>query len=173
MNIEQISETSDFDLSFTVEGKVYETSRLLYDIGADAPYSCGTRVFEAEGKGTKEIRVIKDRWMEDRVEEEVEYMTAHKIKMAMGPDTFATHFVDIVGHQRTDPTGGFLNVHKMLKENRFSLRGGYEGLVWDREHTIHPRFRYQVVYKEKGQSLYQVTSLKEVFKHLYHVTAST
>jgi hypothetical protein len=57
---------------------------------------------------------------------EVEHTVAHKIKTAVGPDDFAKYFVDIVGHRRTDPTDGFLNVHKILKENRFGLRVGYE-----------------------------------------------
>ncbi|KAF9645072.1 hypothetical protein BDM02DRAFT_3263161 [Thelephora ganbajun] len=151
-NIKWISDTSDFDLGFTINGKVYETSRLLYDIGADAPYSCGTRVFEVKCKATQETRVIKDCWIEDRKGKEVEHTIVHKIKTAIGPDEFVNYFVDIIGHQRTDPTGGFLDVHKMLEK-----------------HAIHPRFRYQVVYKEKGESLYQVTSLKEMFKHLARV----
>jgi hypothetical protein len=37
----------------------------------------------------------------------------------------------------------------------------------------HPRFRYQVVYREQGVSLYEVNSLEEVFEYLDDVVDGT
>jgi len=41
------------------------------------------------------------------------------------------------------------------------------------EHLPHPRFRYQVVYGEKGISLFEVTSFGEVFKCISQATDGT
>lgn len=207
-NIKRISETSDFVLSFTVDKKVYNTSCLLYDIGADAPYSRGTWVFEVKDQEDQGIRVIKDCWVEDRPGKDAEHIIAGNIKQKMGEVTFNKYFVNIIGHRRTDPTGGFLRVCEMLKKERFGpeprslgclclyplvpieekkssynqsagnqisnqdrhLTPNLSGDPKKQKHTIHPRFRYQIIYEEKGESLYQVTSLADLIHHLAHVT---
>ena len=71
-NIESAGET-DFDLQFTIDGRDYRTSKLLYDIEANTPTGRGTWVFEVVGKETKEVRVIKDCWVEDRPGKQMEH----------------------------------------------------------------------------------------------------
>ncbi|KAF9641869.1 hypothetical protein BDM02DRAFT_3194391, partial [Thelephora ganbajun] len=38
------------------------------------------------------------------------------------------------------------------------------------QHPLHSRFRYQIVYTERGVSLYNITSLSETFEYLTQVT---
>lgn len=65
-NIESAGET-DFDR------RDYRTSKLLYDIEANTPTGRGTWVFEVVDKETKEVRVIKDCWAEDRPGKQMEH----------------------------------------------------------------------------------------------------
>ena len=78
-NIERAGET-DFDLQFTIDRRKYRTSKLLYDIGADTPTGRGTWVFEVVDKETKEVRVIKDCWVEDRPGKQMEHEIIARIK---------------------------------------------------------------------------------------------
>ena len=41
------------------------------------------------------------------------------------------------------------------------------------QRRLHPRFRYQIVYAERGTSLYDITSLSETFEHLIGVVEGT
>ena len=96
-NIKRIGE-SDFDLEFTIQEKVYHTSTLLYDIGADASTGRGTRAFEVIDQETKEVRVIKDSWIEDRSREQMEHETLAAIERDIGAAKFHEYFVDICGY---------------------------------------------------------------------------
>jgi len=125
MNIKSVGET-DFDLQFTIEGREYRTSRLLYDIGADAPTGRGSRAFEVVDQETKEIRVIKDCWIEDRPGKPMEHDVITGIKSNMGDKTFHEHFIDICGHRKTGMSGGFDRVCKILENRSFKPGDQFE-----------------------------------------------
>ena len=54
-NIVRIGNESDFDLEFTIQDISYHTSRLLYDLGADAATGRETRAFEVVDQKSKEV----------------------------------------------------------------------------------------------------------------------
>ncbi|KAF9646538.1 hypothetical protein BDM02DRAFT_3270901 [Thelephora ganbajun] len=176
-NIKRIGDC-DFDLQFNIQGTEYNTSMLLYNVGADIPCGRGTWVFEVVDQETKEVRAIKDCWVENRRGKHMEH--------------------EIVA---TDTSGGFQGVCDILSKEEFkSLDNFYPQLLVlartnskpiysrfvgnstpNRSHhsrrsppptqlapTIppHPRFRYQVVYSNRGISLFEVTSLEKVFVYL-------
>ena len=210
---------SDFDLIFTIQGTIYHTSRLLYDLGADAATGRGTRAFEAVDRKSKEVRVIKDCWIEDRsgklLEHDVVAMVKHDIAAGIKGDIvagvkhdvpegikhdagdFHKHFIDICGYQRTDKFGRFDNICEILKAGTFIkhqfepqllvsttgaqkvyLESAKDGIA-DEDTFLqpaqrepppvtppHPRFRYQVVYSERGKSLFEVTLFSDAFTYL-------
>jgi hypothetical protein len=193
-NIRSVGET-DFDLQYTIEGRQYRTSVLLYDIGASTLTDRGTWVFEVIDQETKEVHVIKDCWLEDPPGGQMEHEIAAEIKNDMGDEKFCKHFVDISGYRRTDTSGGFNSVCKILETRTFMPEDRSEPLllipapdipkpVGSAENSVvdhrlyptpakrtprnlpHPQFRYQIVYDEKGVSLFEVTSFAEVFMYL-------
>jgi len=197
-NIERAGET-DFDLQFTINGREYRTSNLLYDIGADTPTGRGTWVFEVVDEETKEVRVIKDCWVEDSPGKQMEHEIIAGIKHGMNSEEFREHFIDICGHRKTDTSGGFGKICKILETETFVEKEFEPSLIVpasgaqrptctdrragdsiaDQHHRLrstegkrvpenppHPRFRYQVVYDEKGTSLFEVTSFDDGFLHI-------
>ncbi|KAF9783771.1 hypothetical protein BJ322DRAFT_1066999 [Thelephora terrestris] len=184
----------DFDLQYDIEGSKYNFSRLLYDIGADAPCGRGTWVFEVKIEGGDEVRVLKDCWAENREGEQREHEIVAGIKETMEQDDFLKYFVDICGHRETETSGGFHEVCNILTERSFEVMDNirpqaltltdnittgssipnqhrhpdrYAPSSWlAPEVPPHSRFRYQVVYQEEGTPLYGVTSLEKAFKYL-------
>ena len=174
--------------------------KLLYDIGADAPTGRGTRVFEVKDKD-KAVRVIKDCWVEERPGKLMEHDIVARIKKDMGNKNFRAWFVDICGYRKTEMTGGFSKVCEILKDRTIDRSGvtlhkllppvpnmsinrstpgptATQELVCKPtkttpapEYLPHPRFRYQVVYEEKGKSLYEVTEFDLVFWYIGRVAA--
>ena len=145
------------------------------------------------------MRVIKDCWVEDHPGNQMEHEIVAGIKKDMGDEQkFREHFIDIKGYRKTDASGGFLNICKILETRTFiptkyepqflipaprsqksTYTGQTEGLIADRDHRLqstqeteaptkppHPRFRYQIVYREKGMSLFELTSFAEVFVYI-------
>jgi hypothetical protein len=169
---------------------------MLFDIGADAPMGRGSRVFEVKDPRTGGTCVIKDCWVEDRLGKEMEHDIIARIKGSMSDEEFCNYFIDIYGYHKKEMSGGFGEVCKLLKTGTFESVEGFrpEPLVPPTEsrssytlrapvakrsyylqsaekkavptHPPHPRFRYQIVYKEKGISLFEVTSFEKVFKYI-------
>ena len=131
----------------------------------------------------------------------MEHDVVTDIKSDMEDEAFDEHFIGICGHRRTDMSGGFDRVCKILKNRTFVRRNQFEpqilvpatetprptydpaASVADQDHRLrsasirlapkhppHPRFHYQVVYDEKGKSLFEVGSLVEVFKCIGRAT---
>lgn len=191
-NIESVGVT-DVDLKFTIQGTGYRASKLLYDLGADTATGGGTRVFEVIDQRTKKVRVIKDCWVEDRAQKRMEHEIVVGIKQDVNNDEdFHKHFINICGYRRTDTSGGFDKLLKGLNtgtfekvdlqprdirksvycasaEDRAPNQGGYLlQTPAERAPPILPcpRFRYQVVYDEKGVSLFEVPSFADIFVHI-------
>ena len=173
---------------------------LLYDIGADAPVGRGSRVSEAKDEETQEVRIIKDCWIEDRYEKEMEHEIVAEIKTAMTDQRFCDYFIDVYGHYKTGASGGLGRVCEILENSTFKADEEFEprplvltpipkpiytptAPVANQSHYLepaptklaperppHPRFRYQVVYSEKGVSLFEVTSFANVFVHIHRAT---
>ena len=201
-NIKRTGET-DFDLEFTIEEREYRASKLLYDIGADAPTGRGSRVFEVTDQGTKEVRAIKDCWIEDRPDKQMEHDIVAEIKRDVGAEEFGKYFVDVCGHRKTEMPGGFKSICDILENRNFILADEFKPLaliatdtpkpsytasasVADQEHRLqqtpakqalehppHPRFRYQVVYAEVGMSLFEEESFGKVFRHISRAAYGT
>ena len=135
-NIVRIGDESDFDLGFAIQGISYHTSRLLYDLGADAATGRGTRAFEVVDQKSKEVRVIKDCWIEDRPGKQLEHDIVADIKgdIAAGTERdtatgvedgtgndegFHKYFIDVCGYRKTDEFGGFDKISQSLKTGTF------------------------------------------------------
>jgi len=155
-------------------------------------------VFEVVDEETKKVRVIKDCWVEDRPGKQMEHEIIAGIKHDMNSEEFREHFVDICGHRKTNTSGGFGKICKILETETFVKRkfephlivpaSGAERPTYadqakdsiaDQHHRLrsaekkivpenppHPRFRYQIVYNEKGTSLFEVTSFDDGFLHI-------
>jgi hypothetical protein len=198
-NIEKVGE-SDFDIQFSIDGKKYHTTKLLFDIGADAPTGRGSRVFEVDDPGTGGKRVIKDCWVEDRPGKEMEHSIVVGIKMRMDEKEFCQHFIDVHGHHKKEMSGRFGEVWKLLNTETSKSTEGIETeplippiqptsayavgtSVANQDHLLqptenepppshlpHPRFRYQIIYEEKGISLFEVPSFGDVFVYISEAT---
>jgi len=157
-------------------------------------------VFEAKDKETQEVRIIKDCRIEDRHENRTEHEIVTEIKRDMTDQKFCKYFIDVYGHCKTDASGGFGRVCAILKNSDFKVDEEFEprplvltptpkstyttaAPVADQsrhlepaptklaqERPPHPRFRYQVVYSEKGVSLLKVTSFADVLVHIRRAT---
>jgi len=123
----------------------------------------------------------------------MEHDIVTEIKSDMGDEMFDEHFIGICGHHKTDMSGGFGRVCKILENRTFVPRDQPEPQILvpatdtpkpisnpaapipDQDHRLrsastplapehppHPRFRYQVVYDERGMSLFEVASFAEV-----------
>lgn len=149
---------------------------------------------------TKNVHVIKDCWVEDRPEKQMEHDIVAGIKNDMGDDNkFHKYFIDICGYQKTDTSGGFgnicniLNTRTLLPIEDFEIRilvlasdtqnriytNQTNDSIAKQDHLLqptptkkapqslpHPRFHYQVVYGEKGKSLFEVSSFVDVFVYI-------
>ena len=143
-------------------------------------------MFEVKDQATKEVRAIKDCWIEDHPGEQLEHEVVMGIKKEMDNKNFRKHFIDINGYRKTDTPGGFDSVCGILKNRTLVPRENFEPDFLipapdasESTHTTdqdrlrpapkdlpHPRFRYQVVYDEVGISLFDVTSFADVFKYI-------
>ena len=140
-------------------------------------------MFEVKDQATEKVYVIKDCWVEDRPGEQTEHEIVAGIKSDMGNEKFGEHFIDICGHRKMYPSGGFDRVCKILKDRKFISKGFEPELLIlapsTQDHLLQsaqekevpvdpldPRFRYQVVYEESGKSLLEVTSLSEALEHI-------
>ena len=104
---------------------------MLYDVGADTLTGRETRVFEVVDGGTEEVRVVKDCWIEDNPEEQLEHEIVARIKQDTNDDeNFREHFTDVCGYRKTDISGGFDNVCKMTEDRTF------EGTKFVREFPV-------------------------------------
>lgn len=193
-NIRSVGET-DFDLQFTIQGREYRTSMLLCDIGASILTGRGTWVFEVSDQATKKVHVIKDCWLEDCPGGQMEHEIVAEIKYDMSDEKFCKNFIDISGYRRTDTSGGFNNVCKILETRTFMPEdrseplfpipapdipkpiGSAEDSVSD--HRLHPtpakRTPRNLTYPSSvtrsftmrgGASLFEVTSFAEMFMYL-------
>jgi len=182
---------TNLDLQFTIQGRVYHTSKLPYDTGADTVTGQGRRVFDAVDQETGDARAIKDYWVEDHPGEQLEHDIVSRIKGKMGGEKFCKYFVDTCGHRKTDPPRAFNSLCKTL-DSKTSMPRDYYGpqfltaaadasklILTDQRHLPQstltkwstsnppcPRFRYQVVYGEKGISLFEIPSFVDGFVHI-------
>ena len=130
---------------------------------------------------TKEVRVIKDCWIEEHRAKRMEHDIVAEIKRDMGDyQKFCKHFIDTCGHRKTYTSGGFNRVCKVLENGTFKLAEEFllqllsftsaaPGLTPTKlasERPPLPRLHYQVVYGEKGVSLFEVASFAEAFVHI-------
>ena len=194
---------TDFDLEFTIEEREYRASKLLYDIGANALTGRGSRVFEVTDQGTKKARAIKDCWIEDRPDKQMEHVIVAEIERDMGAEKFDEFFIGIHGHRKTEMSGGFKSICDILKNKTFIPADEFKPLAliptdtpkpsytasasvadqehhlqqtpakWASEHPPHPRFRYQVVYGEVGMTLFEEDSFGKVFHHISRAAYGT
>ena len=148
-------------------------------------------------------RAVKDCWVEDREGKEMEHMIVEKVRAAIGHSEFCKYFVDVCGYRKVknevldrfciilsdaqfDVQGNTLTLSWNGKANHdvtYSQLGqafvdGQDSYLQQnsgvtRPRQPHRRFRYQIVYAERGTSLYDVTSLSETFGYLVQVTDGT
>jgi len=161
--------------TFTINGAMYQTSKCLYDSGAKGVCGRGTRAFEAYIDGEATALVIKDCWLEDREDKALEHETAAEVRTAMGQEEFRRSFVDVRGHRVTRNVT--LDRICEILQQEFSEQEGFYvvPLRWPRQPTEpkkppRPRFRYQIVYEERGDSFYHITSLQKAYRDLNEVT---
>jgi len=163
--------------TFTIHGATYQTSKCLYDSGAKGVCGRGTRAFEAyiDGEGT--ALVIKDCWLEARGDRALEHEAVAKVRTAMGQEGFRGGFIDVCGHRVTRNVT--LDRVCEILEREFSEQEGFYvvPLHWSRQpmepkEPPRPRFRYQIVYEERGDSFYHITSLQKAYLDLNEVTKS-
>lgn len=91
----------DFELRFKIDDTEYQVSEVLFDVGADATCSSGTRVFRVIDKAnSNEIyRVVKDCWVEQREGgRPPEHEIVQAVRRALGDEHFNDHFVNTLGH---------------------------------------------------------------------------
>lgn len=91
----------DFELRFEVDGTKYQVSKVLFDVGADATCSSGTRVFRVIDKTNpgEVSRVLKDSWSEQREGgRRPEHEIVQAVRKALGDGPFNNHFVNTLGH---------------------------------------------------------------------------
>ena len=135
----------------------------------------GTRAFEAYIDGEATALVIKDCWLEDRDDKALEHEIVAKVRTAMGQEEFRGRFIDVCGHRVTRNVA-LDRVCEILRQEFSEQEGFYVvPLHWSRQPTEpkkppHPRFRYQIVYEERGSSFYHITSLQKAYMDLNEVT---
>ena len=78
-------------------------------------------MFEVKDQATEKVHVIKDCWVEDRPGKLPEHEIVARIKSKMDDDKFGQHFVNICGHHKMHPSGGFDRVCKILQTRKFIL----------------------------------------------------
>ncbi|KAF9642526.1 hypothetical protein BDM02DRAFT_3193080 [Thelephora ganbajun] len=188
--IERVN-NSDFELRFSNKGVGYPTSGVLFDVGADATCGRGTWVFEVyeenpEDDENKVLRVVKDCWVEDCKGKHMEHEIIQEVRAAIGPEEFREHFVDcrLLKEFKTQevqrPVRPLIWTPAAKRHTSYTKSG--RALVSDQHHHLrptsqlvnpkrlpHPRSRYQVVYTERGASLYHITSLSDTFRCLVQV----
>ena len=161
--------------TFVINGTTYQTSNCLYDNGAREMCGRGTRVFDARAKGETTTLVIKDCWLEDRQDRALEHETVERVRGAVGQAEFRRRFIDIRGH-RTTRNSSLDRVCEILKHNFNRQEGFYAVPIHGSRRaveTIKPprtRFRYQIVYREKGDPFYHIRSLQKAYLDLNEVT---
>ena len=154
---------------------MHQTSRCLYDDGAMDMCGRGTRAFEAYVDGEAAAVVIKDCWLEYREGGVQEHDTVEKVRNAMGQEEFRRRFVDVNGY-RVTRNATLDRVCEILHQDFSNHQGFYPvPLHWFRQpvepkQPPRPRFRYQIVYKERGDSFYHITSLQKAYLDLNEVT---
>jgi len=161
--------------TFTIDETMYRTSNCLYDDGARGMCGRGTRVFDAWVEGEATTLVIKDCWLEDRQDGALEHDTVDRVRGAVGQAEFRRRFIDIRGH-RTTRNAALDRACAILKHD-FNKRGGFYAVpIHGSRHVMetmkppHPRFRYQIVYREKGDSFYHIKSLQKAYLDLNDIT---
>ena len=163
------------EFTFTIDGAMYQTSNCLYDSGARGMCGRGTRTFEAHVDGKATALVIKDYWLEDREDKALEHDTVEKVRSAMGQEEFRRAFIDVCGYNIAR-NATLDRVCDILQQDFNEQEGFYAvPLRWSRrpaepKRPPRPRFRYQIVYKEKGDPFYHITSLQKAYLDLNEVT---
>jgi len=127
-------------------------------------------VFEVKDQAAK-VYVIKDCWVEDRPGKQKEHEILTGIKSDTSDEKFRESFVDIRGHRETYTSGGFGKIlnNRKLKPKPIGVQDHLFQSINEKEvprSPPYPWFRYQVVYDEKGKSLFEVTSLSKVLVHI-------
>lgn len=142
----------DFELRFEIANIKYQVSKVLFDVGADATCSSGTRVFRAIDKTNPgEIRrVVKDSWVEQREGGRCpEHEIVQKIRKSLGDERFNNHFVNTLGHC-------FIrnltldNVCKIL--SRRGLDGGFTYSVESLDPQHHGQSNHEKAYTPQSTS---------------------
>ena len=88
-------------------------------------------------------------------------------KLDTGIETFP-----LVWEAKVDHTTNYSQLSQAMVASQDSrLESGARSATQQRR--PHPRFRYQIVYRERGTSLYDITSLSEAFGHLIEVVNGT
>ena len=135
----------------------------------------GTRAFEARAEGEATALVIKDCWLEDRQDRALEHDTVERVGSAVGQAEFRRRFIDTCGY-RTTRNAVLDRVCEILKHN-FNKQDGFRAVpIHGSRRAVEgmqpprPRFRYQIVYKEKGDSFYHITSLRKAYLDLSEIT---
>jgi hypothetical protein len=159
-----------------INGAMHQTSNVLYDEGARFMCGRGTRAFKACVDGETTALVIKDCWLEDGEDEVLEHDTVERVRSAMGQEEFQHRFIDVCGYHVTR-NPALDRVCKILQRD-FNEQEGFHDVTlrWPRQPMVfkrqppRPRFRYQIVYKEMGDSFYHITSLRKAYLDLNDVT---
>ena len=161
--------------TFIIGGTTYQTSKCLYDDGTTNICGRGTRASEVRVDGEATALVIKDCWLEDRQDRTLEHDMVEKVRSAVGQAEFRRRFIDICGH-RVTRNAVLDRVCEILKHD-FNKKDGFYAVPihWscqpvEPKQPPCPRFRYQIVYREKGDSFYHIKSLQKAYLDLNDVT---
>ena len=119
--------------------------------------------------------MIKDCWLEDRQDRALEHDTVERVQSAVGQAEFRRRFIDICGH-RTTRNAALDRVCEILN-HCFDKQGGFYAVpihgscrVVETMQPPRPRIRYQIVYRERGDSFYHIRSLQKAYLDLNEIT---
>ena len=91
--------------------------------------------------------------------------TAEKVRSAMGQEEFRKHFIDVCATASPDMplwTESARSYGKFFSTSRKGSTPCHStGPVREPERPPRPRFRYQIAYKEKGDSFYHIAPLQK------------
>lgn len=193
-NIKRVGE-GDSNPSFTVQQTEYHTSKLLYSVGAEEATGWGTQLLEVkDGEGN--VRAVKDCWIKDHPGKQMEHDIVADIKSSMGSDFRKYFINICGHHKEDTPgafsdacdipkKGPFVPKDHLRPQPiptsdppRPTYTNQDRDPITDQEH-LQPlsteqapenlpclQFHYQVVYKEKGTPLFEVTPFAAIFGHI-------
>ena len=135
----------------------------------------GTRAFEARIDGEATALVIEDCRLKGRKDKAMEHEIVENVRSAMDQEEFQRRFIDACGHRISRNATLDRLCEIILKD--FNEQEGFYAVPlhcsrrsMELKKPRRPHFRYQIVYKEKGDLFYHITSLQKAYLDLNEVT---